>query len=159
MIPRLLIRNVRRLVLLAGLCLAAAVLVVGFGAWFNGSDAYPDSGEIDANDDAYVGEPVHIWGEVTAVDDETFVVTSDPLTLRVEGSLPPDIDLGDGVQVYGTLTSDRRVVSASYHAQSSEAIGRMYLASVVGIALAAGAFLRRWGVDTHRWAFVPREEE
>jgi hypothetical protein len=150
---------VRRLVLLAGLCLAAAVLVVGFGVWFNGSDAYPDSGAVDANYDAYVGETVHVWGEVTAVDDETFVVTSGPLTLRVEGSLPPDIAPGDGVQVYGTLTSDRRVVSASHHAQSSEAIGRMYLVSVVGIALAAGAFLRRWRVDTHRWAFVPREGE
>ena len=147
----------RRLVLLAGLCLAAAVLVVGFGVWFNGSDAYPDSGAVDANYDAYVGETVHVWGEVTAVDDETFVVTSGPLTLRVEGSLPPDIAPGDGVQVYGTLTSDRRVVSASHHAQSSEAIGRMYLVSVVGIALAAGAFLCRWRVDTHRWAFVPRE--
>ena len=135
----------RRLVLLAGLCLAAAVLVVGFGVWFNGSDAYPDPEAVDANYDAYVGETVHIWGEVTAV------------TLRVEGSLPPDIAPGDGVQVYGTLTSDRRVVSASHHAQSSEAIGRMYLVSVVGIALAAGAFLRRWRVDTHRWAFVPRE--
>mgnify|MGYP002761179528 FL=1 len=149
----------RRLVLLAGLCLAAAVLVVGFGVWFNGSDAYPDSGAVDANYDAYVGETVHIWGEVTAVDDETFVVTSGPLALRVEGSLPPDIAPGDGVQVYGRLTSDRRVVSASHHAQSSEAIGRMYLVSVVGIALAAGAFLRRWRVDTHRWAFVPREGE
>ena len=127
--------------------------------WFNGSDAYPDPEAVDANYDAYVGETVHVWGEVTAVDDETFVVTSGPLALRVEGSLPPDIAPGDGVQVYGTLTSDRRVVSASYHAQSSEAIGRMYLVSVVGIALAAGAFLRRWGVDTHRWAFVPREEE
>jgi len=146
-------------VLLAGLCLAAAVLVVGFGVWFNGSDAYPDPEAVDANYDAYVGETVHIWGEVTAVDDETFVVTSGPLALRVEGSLPPDIAPGDGVQVYGTLTSDRRVVSASHHAQSSEAIGRMYLVSVVGIALAAGAFLRRWRVDTHRWAFVPREGE
>lgn len=149
----------RRLVLLAGLCLAAAVLVVGFGVWFNGSDAYPDPEAVDANYDAYVGETVHVWGEVTAVDDETFVVTSGPLALRVEGSLPPDIAPGDGVQVYGTLTSDRRVVSASHHAQSSEAIGRMYLVSVVGIALAAGAFLRRWRVDTHRWAFVPREGE
>lgn len=145
--------------LLAGLCLAAAVLVVGFGVWFNGSDAYPDPEAVDANYDAYVGETVHVWGEVTAVDDETFVVTSGPLALRVEGSLPPDIAPGDGVQVYGTLTSDRRVVSASHHAQSSEAIGRMYLVSVVGIALAAGAFLRRWRVDTHRWAFVPREGE
>lgn len=149
----------RRLVLLAGLCLAAAVLVVGFGVWFNGSDAYPDPEAVDANYDAYVGETVHVWGEVTAVDDETFVVTSGPLALRVEGSLPPDIAPGDGVQVYGRLTSDRRVVSASHHAQSSEAIGRMYLVSVVGIALAAGAFLRRWRVDTHRWAFVPREGE
>ena len=141
------------------LCVAAAALVVGFGAQFNGTDAYPDAGAIDADYDAHVGETVHVWGEVTAVDDETFVVTSGPLTLRVEGSLPPDIAPGDGVQVYGTLTSDRRVVSASHHAQSSEAIGRMYLVSVVGIALAAGAFLRRWRVDTHRWAFVPREEE
>ena len=149
----------RRLVLLLGLCLAAAILVVGFGAWFNGSDVYPDSGEIDANYDTYVGETVHIWGSVTAVNDETFVVTSGPLSLRVDGPLPTNIEPGDGVQVYGTLTPDRRLVSASYHAQSSEGIRRMYLVSIVGIALAAGAFLRRWRVDTDRRAFVPREGE
>jgi hypothetical protein len=35
----------------------------------------------------------------------------------------------------------------------------MYLVSLVGIALAGGAFLRRWRVDSDRWAFVPREGE
>lgn len=149
----------RRLVLLLGLCLAAAILVVGFGAWFNGSDVYPDSGEIDANYDTYVGETVHIWGEVTTADGGTVVVTADSLSLRVTDPGAGDVAVGDQIQVYGRLAADRLLVTTAYDVQSPGELRRMYLVSIVGIALAAGAFLRRWRVDTDRLAFVPREGE
>jgi hypothetical protein len=150
---------VRRLVILAGLCLAAVALVVGFGAAFNGTDAYPDAGEIDADYDAHVGETVHLWGEVTAIESGDVIVAAGTLSLRVTDPGPRDVAVGDQVQVYGRLTPDRRLVTTAYDVQSPGALRNMYAVSVVGIALAGGAFLRRWRVDTDQWAFVPREGE
>jgi len=139
--------------------LAAAGLVVGFGAVFNGTDAYPDAAAIDADYAAHVGETAHLWGEVTAADGETVVLVGDTLSLRVSDPPPEAVAVGDGVQVYGILRSDRRFETAASHVQTPEEQRNMYLISIVGIALAAGAFLRRWRVDTDRWAFVPREGE
>ena len=142
------------------LCFAAAALVVGFGAWFNGTDTYPDAEAIDANYGAHVGETAHIWGEVTATDGERVVITAaDTLQLRVTEPTADEVAVGDSVQVYGRLRPDRRFDTTAHHVQTSGALRNMYAVSVVGIALAGGAFLRRWRVDTDRWAFVPREDE
>jgi hypothetical protein len=152
-------RRVRRLVFLLALCLTAVVLVVGFGAQFNGTDAYPDAAAIETDYANHVGERVHLWGTVTAVEDGTVIVAAKPLSLRASDPPPEEVAVGDGVQVYGTLQSDRRFETAAYHVQTPEGRQNMYLTSIVGIALAAGAFLRRWRVDTDRWTFVPRESE
>ncbi|MBB6645514.1 hypothetical protein [Halobellus ruber] len=149
----------RRSVLLVALCLAAVALVVGFGAQFNGTDAYPDAAEIDADYGAHVGESVHIWGEVTAVDGEGVVVTAGTLSLRVTEPAGGNVEVGDQLQVYGQLRPDRRLRTTAYHVQSPGELRRMYLVSILGIALAGGTFLRRWRVDSDRWAFVPREGE
>jgi hypothetical protein len=150
---------VRRLAILVGLCVASAALVVGFGAQFNGTDAYPDAAAIDAEYGAHVGERVHIWGTVTATEDGSVVLTADPLSLRVTDPGPRDVAVGDQVQVSGRLAPDRRLVTTAYDVQSSDALRNMYLVSIVGIGLAGGAFLRRWRPDTDRWTFVPREGE
>jgi hypothetical protein len=150
---------VRRLVVLLVLCLAGVALVGGFGAQFNGTDAYPDAAAIETDYANHVGERVHLWGTVAAVEDGTVTVTAKPLSLRASDPPPDEVAVGDGVQVYGTLQSDHRFETAAYHVQTPEERRNMYLTSVVGIALAAGAFLRRWRVDTDRWAFAPRESE
>ena len=149
----------RRLVALLVLGVVAGALVVGFGAAFNGTDAYPDADAIDAEYASHAGETVHLWGEVTAVDGGTVVRVGDTLSLRVSDPQPEAVAVGDGVQVYGTLRSDRRFDTAAYHVQTPDEVRNMYLVSIVGIVLAAGAFLRRWRVDTDRWAFVPQEGE
>jgi len=146
-------------VIVLGLCLAAAALVVGFGVQFNGTDAYPDADAIDGDYDAYVGETLHIWGEVTAAESGSVVVTTDRLSLRVTEPAPREVDVGDQIQVYGEVAPDRRLVTTAYDVQSPDELRTMYLVSIVGIALAGAAFLRRWRVDTDRWAFVPREGE
>ena len=151
--------SVRRLVILVGLCLAASLLVVGFGAQFNGTDAYPDATAIDADYDAHVGEAVHIWGEVTATDGRRVVVTADTLSLRVTEPAAGEVAVGDQIQVYGRLAPDRQLLTTAYDVQSPDALRSMYAVSIVGITLAAGSFLRRWRVDTDRWAFAPREGE
>ncbi len=149
----------RRLATVLVLCVALGGLVVGFGSQFNGTDAYPDAAAIDANYDAHVGETVHIWGEVTTADSGTVVVTADSLSLRVTGPTAGDVAVGDQIQVYGRLATDRRLIATAYDVQSPGGLRRMYLVSIVGIALAAGAFLRRWRVDIDQLAFVPREGE
>lgn len=148
----------RRLGLLLVLALAAGLLVVGFGAEFNDTNAYPDADAIDADYAAHVGETAHLWGDVTGIEDGRVVVrVGDSLSLRVSDPLPGAVAVGDSVQVYGTFGPDRWFDTAAYHVQTAEEIRNMYLISIVGIALAAGAFLRRWRIDTDRWAFVPRE--
>ena len=144
--------------LFVGLCLAAASLVVGFGVAFNGTDAYPDAGAIDADYDAHVGETVHLWGTVTATDGGV-EVTAGTLSVRVTDPGPDEVAVGDQIQVYGRLAPDRRLVTTASDVQSPDALRAMYGVSILGIAVAGGAFLRRWRVDTDRWAFVPREGE
>jgi hypothetical protein len=149
--------NVRRLAFLLLLCVAAGALVVGFGAQFNGTDAYPDATAIAAEYDEHVGETVHLWGEVTAIEDGTVVVSAGTLSLRVTDPPSELVVVGDQIQMYGTLGRDHRFETAAYHIQTPEELRDMYVVSIAGIVLAAGAFLRRWRLDTGQVAFVPRE--
>jgi hypothetical protein len=149
--------HVRRLSILLALCVLLGALVVGFGIAFNGSAAYPSSEEIADEYAAHVGDDVHLWGEVVGTENGLVVLEIQALSLVVTAPPPHAVDVGDSVQVYGTLTADRRLETIAYHRQSTESLTRMYAVSVVGLALAAGAFLRRWRVDTETWQFVPRE--
>jgi len=148
--------HVRRLPILLALCALLAALVVGFGVQFNGSPAYPSSQEIDDEYAAHVGDDVHLWGEVVGTEDGRVVLEIGELSLAVTAPPPRAVDVGDSVQVYGTLAPDRRLETVAYHRQPTGSLVRMYAVSVVGLALAAGAFLRRWRVDTEHRQFVPR---
>lgn len=149
----------RRVVVGVGCALALIVLIVGFGAQFNGSDAYPDATDIDENYAAHVGERVHLWGVVVAERDGSAVVAAGSLRLTVSDPPPSSVDTGDTVQVYGELRPDRRLETRSYHVQTPGDRRYMYGVSLVGIALAAAAFLRRWRVDPDRLWFVPLEDD
>jgi hypothetical protein len=58
----------RRFGLVVVLLVLLGALLVGFGSRFNGTAAYPDAAEIDANYADHVGERVHLWTEVVAVE-------------------------------------------------------------------------------------------
>jgi gamma-glutamylcyclotransferase (GGCT)/AIG2-like uncharacterized protein YtfP len=148
--------HVRRLPILLALCALLGVLVVGFGAQFNGSPAYPSSQDIGDQYAAHVGDDVHLWGEVVGMENGLVVLEIQELSLAVTSPSPRAVDVGDSVQVYGTLEPDRRLETVAYHRQTAESLTRMYAVSVVGLALAAGAFLRRWRIDTETWQFAPR---
>ena len=122
-------------------------------------DTTTDGAATAATSEAPAGETVHIWGEGPTADSGTVVVTADSLSLRVTGPTAGDVAVGDQIQVYGRLATDRRLIATAYDVQSPGGLRRMYLVSIVGIALAAGAFLRRWRVDIDQLAFVPREGE
>lgn len=57
----------RRFGLVVVLLVLLGALLVGFGSRFDGTAAYPDAAEIDANYADHVGERVHLWTEVVAV--------------------------------------------------------------------------------------------
>lgn len=139
------------------LCLAVVALVVGFGVQYNGTATYPDSEAIAGNYDDYVGERVHLWGAVAGERDGSVVVNAGSLRLVLSAPPPSSVDPGDTIQVYGELRPGGRMETHSYHVQTPGGRRYMYGSSVVGIALTAGAFLRRWRVDLDRLWFVPRE--
>ncbi|WP_311171834.1 hypothetical protein [Halobellus ordinarius] len=147
----------RRLPAFIALVVILAGLVVGFGFQFNGSDAYPDSEAIGEEYSTHVGEKAHLWGEVVGIEDGSVVIGFEGLRLRVTAPKPGTVAVGDQVQIYGTLAPDRQFETTAYHAQSPADRTYMYGVSVLGSLLAAGAFLRRWRIDTDEWQFVPRE--
>lgn len=149
----------RRLAIALVLVVVLLALVVGFGARFNGSDAYPDPAAIDGDYAAHVGERAHLWTEAVGTEDGRLLVETEGLYLRVSAPSPSAVEAGDHVQLYGTFAPDRRFETATYHVQPSGGVRYMYGISVVGIALAAGAFLRRWRIDLENWQFVPRGGE
>ncbi|WP_435185306.1 hypothetical protein [Halobellus sp. EA9] len=142
-------------VLVIGLC----ALAVGFGVQFNGTDVYPDPAAIDADYAAHVGERAHLWTEAVGTENGRLVVETEGLYLRVSDPPPAAVEVGDHVQIYGTFGPDRQFETEAYHVQSAGGVWYMYGVSVVGIALAAGLFLRRWRIDPDQWRFVPRGGE
>lgn len=131
-------------------------LVVGFGARFNGTDAYPDAAAIDANYADRVGDRLHLWTIVVGERDGRVVVTAAGLRLRVSDPPPSAVEPGDRLQIYGEFRPNHRFETTRYVVARGENRAFMLAVSALGGLLAAGAFLRRWRVDRHRLAFVPR---
>lgn len=145
---------------LAALCLFA--LLAGLALHYSaaGSDRVTtlESRDRVASPAAHAGETVYFWARVDAVDDGTLTVRTAGTTVTVVGH-DADAEVGDVVQVAGTLRADATVVADRVVVSPRERRPRLYVVSALGGALAAGAFLREWGVDPRRIAFVPREED
>lgn len=117
-------------------------------------DRQPTGRELATDYGAHVGEPVTFWMTVVAVHEGGFAVDGGG-GLTVVGS-DAAVEPGDVVAVHGTLRPRRRV--AAERVLVSPAENRLYMfgVSVAAVALAVGAFLRRWRLDRRRLAFVPR---
>lgn len=101
-----------------------------------------------------VGESVYVWGEVAGHPDAgTTRVDAGARTVTVTRRLaaPP----GTVVQVAGTVGPGWTVAPERVVVSSGD---RTYLygVSLVGLAVAAVAFHRRWRFDPEHLAFVPR---
>jgi hypothetical protein len=172
----------RRFGLVVVLLVLLGALLVGFGSRFNGTAAYPDAAEIDANYADHVGERVHLWTEVVAVEadgadgtdgadgadgtdgadeaDSTaeVVVATGGLRLTVTGLDPSAVAVGDRVQVYGELRPGRRIAPARTVVVPAERQQSLYAISAFAVCLAVAAFLRQWRLDRQSRSFVPRGE-
>lgn len=148
-------RRQKRVLAFVGLFVVLSVLFVDYSANIDVSDPYPSDTELQTNYDAQVGKSIHVWMYVTEVDRTSFAVKDDDLEFTVRGS-PTNIEVGDLVQVYGTLEAghiidpERIVVS--------DATNRAYMFVVSGMAavLTTGLFVREWTVDIETWTLVPR---
>lgn len=153
-----------RLGLAVLLVVCLGTLLVGFGSQFNGTAAYPDAAEIDANYADHVGERVHLWTEVVAVESDdtgsagSVVVATGGLTLTVTGLDPRTVAVGDRVQVYGELRPDRQMETTRTVVVPAERQQSLYGLSAFAACLAAAAFLRQWRVDRQSLSFVARGE-
>lgn len=149
------------LAVLGGLC-------VHYGATYDDNWPHPTGDQLqERGPEPYVGERVLLFGEVRAIDAGaetiTIRVTDDSdevaaeLTVRGVGDRI-DVEPGGVVQAYGVLESetelqaDRLVVVNRDPSATAFKLGT----SVIGLALAAGVFLRHWRVNVRKLAFEPR---
>ncbi|PCR90463.1 DNA-binding protein [Natrinema ejinorense] len=159
-------RPATRVVVVAALLLVLGGLCVHYGATYDDNWPHPTGDRIqDAGLEQSVGDRVLLFGEVRSVDAEaetiTIQVTDDSgevaAELEVRG-VASDVKSGGDVQVYGLLESetelaaDRTVVVNRDPSATTYKLG----ASVVGLLLAVGYFLRHWRVTGRELAFEPR---
>ncbi|MFB6176291.1 MAG: hypothetical protein ABEI99_03945 [Halobaculum sp.] len=160
----------RRVGLAVLLLILLGALLVGFGNRFNGTAAYPDAAAIDADYADHVGERVHLWTVVVAVEDGRgestgsdsagrVVVATGELRLAVIGLDPSVVAVGDRVQVYGELRPDHRIDPVRTVVVPAERQRWLYAVSSFAVCLAASAFLRQWRIDLQSRSFVPRGED
>lgn len=155
-----------RLAVIATLLVVLGGLCVHYGAAYDDNWPHPTGDQIqDRGADAFVGDRVLLFGEVTAVDADAETVTiqvmddSDEVAAELEiRGVEQRVKPGGVVQVYGILESastmhaDRTVIVNPDPSATAFKLGT----SVIGLLLAAGYFLRHWRIDVRAFAFEPR---
>jgi hypothetical protein len=144
---------VRALLIVCALAFVAWGLV-DYAAGMDANYAYPTDRELTTDFAAYHGQHVDTWVTVAErrdgafVTDRGWVVTAD--------SLPPSLDAGDSVQVYGTARPGPRIAADRLAVTDSTNRVFMLAVSALGLLLAVGATLRRWRPVFRVGYLVPR---
>ncbi|MFC6722097.1 DNA-binding protein [Natrialbaceae archaeon GCM10025896] len=160
--------NHHRRLLAAGLLLVlTAGLCVHYGATYEDNWPYPTGDQLAEEPAGWDGERVLLFGEVQERTGSGLVMTVDDdagevaRTITVQGTAA-DVERGGVVQVYGML-SERGTIQ---QAESVVVVNRnpgdsQYKlgTSALGVLLAAGLFLRYWGIEWRRLRFVRRSAD
>ncbi|MFC7058387.1 DNA-binding protein [Halovenus salina] len=126
---------------------------------------HPSGEQLAENPDGWDGQQVLLFGTVTEQTTTGFVMHVEKddgeiaRVVEVRGS-NADVETGGVVQVHGTLSDSGTVQTAESVVVVNEGPGdqRYKLgASVAGVLLVVGAFLRYWHIDLRRMRFVARE--
>lgn len=141
------------------LLVACALALVGWGlvdyaAGMDANYAYPTDRELTADFAAYHGQQVDTWVTVAERRDGAFVTDRDWVVTA--DSLPPSLDAGDSVQVYGTARPGPRIAADRLAVTDSTNRVFMLAVSALGLLLAAGATLRHWRPALRAGYLVPR---
>ncbi|EMA70374.1 hypothetical protein [Halorubrum kocurii] len=144
-----------------GVCVVLLVgLFVLAGA---GYPAPPDSGPNLADPDVspknFAGEHVETGGEVIATDPVTIEIEDGTSTQRLPVKNAPDVRVGQGIIVDGTLTTDGTLVVNRDRAVVREPweTTYMYAISVLGALFVAVRIFDGWRFDLNEIAFSPRD--
>jgi hypothetical protein len=145
--------------------LATAGLGVHYGAAYEDNWPHPTPDELAEDRDAYDGEQVLLFGEVTEIEEGgrlTMVLETtagEEIEIDVHG-FEATVEPGGLVQVYGTLAEDGTVQQADRTVVVNEdsADGR-YKLGISGAAglLTAGLFLYYWRINVRKLAFEVRD--
>jgi len=144
------------------LLIACALSLVGWGlvdyaAGMDANYAYPTDRELATDFAASHGQQVDTWVTVAERRDGEFVTESGWVVTA--DSLPPSLDAGDSVQVYGTARPGPRIAADRLAVTDGTNRGFMLGVSVCGLLLAVGATLRHWRPALRAGYLVPRATE
>ncbi|QLK26830.1 DNA-binding protein [Natrinema zhouii] len=157
-------RTASRIVIVAALLLVLGGLCVHYGATYDDNWPHPTGDQLqERGTEPFVGERVLLFGEVRAIDGDTISIhvtdDNDAVAAELEVyDIHTRVEPGGVVQVYGVLESetvlraDRTVVVNRGPNAAAFKLG----ASVVGLLLAVGYFLRHWRIEIRELTFRPR---
>lgn len=141
----------RRVLIVVGLLLVLFGLCVWYGSLGPAPElgAYPDSDDVGATPDPYVGSPVEISGQVVATD---------PVQIRLEygadrhrrvtvTGLETTVDPGDELRVFGTLTDAATVEAAAAFTVPPSGFAYTYLVSFAAGVWVLGRIVTGWQFD------------
>lgn len=160
----------RRFALAVVLSLVLLGLCVHYGVTYDDAWPHPTGDQLSESHDDSVGERVLLFGDVQSVHEDSIIihVTDDhgdvAAALEIRTSEITDLEPGGVVQVYGVLESDETgahdgtMDSAEIVVVNSSPRTATYkhVVSALGGLLAAGFFLRHWGIDLRQLRFGPR---
>ena len=122
---------------------------------------YPSLKDIVANYEKYIGETISISGEVVGVHSTTF-----QLLEREDGEntifvvLPKsnvDVDIGDKVEVLGTLGPDYQISAEKMIVSKRWKHEFVYVRSFIALIFLVFVFMRNWKFDLMHIEFVRRD--
>lgn len=157
-------RAASRIVIVAALLLVLGGLCIHYGATYDDNWPHPTGDPLQERGiEPFVGERVLLFGEVRTVDSDSITIhvpdDNNEVAAELEvHNIHDRVEPGGVVQVYGVLESEtvlraeRTVVVNRGPNAAASKLG----ASVVGLLLAVGYFLRHWRIDIHNFAFQPR---
>lgn len=140
-------------------------LCIHFGATYDQNWPYPGGDQLEEDPDGWDDEQVLLFGEVQEQTADGFVMTVEDdsetvvRTVTVQGT-DAAVEAGGVVQVYGRLSErgTRQRAESVVVVNETPGDSRYKLAtSLLGGLLAAGLFLRYWGIDWRALRFVSRD--
>lgn len=160
--------NRRRRLLAIGVLLAVGMgLCVHYGATYDDAWPHPTGDQLEDDSAGWDGERVLLFGEIQERTASGLVMTIENdagevvRTVSVSGATV-DVAPGGVVQVSGELSergTEQKTDSVVVVNEDSSDHTYKLVTSMAGVMLAAGFFLRYWGIDWRGLGFVRRRGE
>jgi len=119
----------------------------------NKHSPYPGTGEIKSNYQSYVDKQITIFGDVTAINGDAAIVSSDGLNFNVQ---PINAAVGDKVEVLGVLGEEYNITATEVLTYDRLSYYAVFLRSLVGAGVLAVFFLKNWAPNFKKFRFEER---